>query len=376
MYRTSLARVARPAALFTALLVASCGGGAAAPTTGGLVVRMHDHPIDSADHVYVTIDGVEVVKTAGDGTDVRETVTSVPGQYDLLALRDGVEAVLGGGQFEPGTYHSIRLMVAKDSRQDVRNLPADQLKNYIVIEGVPHPLFVPSGCRRGIVLGRNFTIEAGVTTVLTLDFDVRQSIRTCGRHHRFYVLWPRIRVVPTVTPGGDSGFGDVSGHVSTADNTALPVGATVSAQQDGAEVASGAVDGNGDFAITGLPVGSYDLIVLAPGDTFDSETGVSVTDGATSANHDFSVTNAENGVGTGTIMGTATSSVAQDSVTVRLHWHGFLVATVSADTDTGAYQFDPMPNGEDYTVTATDGTTTSSLDVVALSGFFQADFSL
>ena len=197
MIPTAFARVSRPLSIAAALLLVACGGGGStglgggvAPSTGSLVVRMHDHPIESADHVYVTIESVGVFKTV-DGQEVHETVTSVPGQYDLLDLQHGVEAVLGGGEFAPGDYHSIRLFVARDSKHDIKTLPADQLKNYIVVEGVPYPLLVPSGEQTGIKLGKNFTIAAGVTTVLTLDFDVRKSIHACGRNH-VYRLKPRI----------------------------------------------------------------------------------------------------------------------------------------------------------------------------------------
>src|SRR5438093_168249 len=90
----------RPAVLVTALLLAACGGAGSlsGPATGALEVRMRDHPIEGAEHVYVTIESVEVLRVVA-GEEVRETVASVPGQYDLLELQNGVEAVLGGGEF-------------------------------------------------------------------------------------------------------------------------------------------------------------------------------------------------------------------------------------------------------------------------------------
>src|SRR5206468_1465783 len=98
----------------------------------------------NAEHVYVTIESVEVFKTV-DGAEVHETVTSVPGQYDLLELQHGVEAVIGGASFEPGDYKSIRLIVARDTKHDIKHKPADELKNYIVVDGTAYPLVVPSG---------------------------------------------------------------------------------------------------------------------------------------------------------------------------------------------------------------------------------------
>ena len=226
---STLSRCVRPVGLLASLAPAACGGGGAGapagggviPTTGSLVVRMHDHPIEAADHVYVTIERVDVIREV-EGEDVHETVTSVPGQYDLLELQHGVEAVLGGGEFAPGAYHAIRLIVANDSKHDRKALPADRLKNYIVVDGTPYPLEVPSGEHTGIKLGRHFTIAAGATTVLTLDFDVRKSITKCGRKH-VYRLKPRIRVVPVETPGATGLFG----ALSTTDGTGLPSGTPV-----------------------------------------------------------------------------------------------------------------------------------------------------
>jgi hypothetical protein len=345
---TTFARVSRPVSVAAALLLVACGGGGSTGSTGStgsLVVRMHDHPIEAAEHVYVTIESVEVFKTV-DGQEVHETVTSVPGQYDLLELQHGVEAVLGGGEFAPGDYHSIRLIVARDSKHDIRTLPADQLKNYIVVEGVPYPLLIPSGEQTGIKLGKNFTIAAGVTTVLTLDFDVRKSIHSCGHNH-VYRLKPRIKVVPTESDAGATGL---SGSITTTDGTGLPSGTVVSAQQNGAEVASATADGTGAYALTGLADGTYDLVVIAPGYGYQSETGVSVAGGNATGSHDFAVAP----VSAGAVYGTATPD--SDDVTVHLVWNGFVVATVGADPTTGDYVIDNVPPG-DYSVDGVDGST-------------------
>ena len=364
MHSTPASHVRRIVGLTAFALLAACGGGGAAglggssATTGGLVVRMHDTPIKTADHVYVTIESVEVFRTT-DGVDVHESVASVPGQYDLLELQHGVEAVLGSGQFVPGLYHSIRLLVSRDSKHDMKTLPADQLKNYIVVEGTPYPLLVPSGEQTGIKLGKNFTITAGVTTVLTLDFDVRKSVHSCGHHH-VYRLKPRIKVVPTEVDGGD--VSGLAGMISTTDGTGIPSGTTVSAQQNGVEVASVDPDGYGAYVFTGLADGNYDLVVIAPGYAYASETAVSVTGGDAASAHDFAVAPAS----TGTIYGKVTPT--SDDVTVRLLWNGFVVDTVGADPTTGDYVITDVPAG-DYTVDATDASTSSSASsAVTVSG--------
>jgi hypothetical protein len=132
-------------------LLAACGGsgGGGGGSTGTLQVRMQDTPVDEADAVFVTVARVEVFR-AGEGGEVRETLVSTPAQYDLLLLQNGVSAVLGTGDFPAGDYTSIRLVIAPDSRDAIETLPADELNNYIVIDGVAHPLIVPSGAQTGI----------------------------------------------------------------------------------------------------------------------------------------------------------------------------------------------------------------------------------
>lgn len=362
MSRTGL-RAARVAAWCAAGWLAACGGGGAggggaatAPTTGRLEVRMHDRPTEGVEHVYVTIERVEVLREV-DGAEVRSTVASQPGQYDLLELQHGVEAVLGQGQFEPGLYRWIRLVVARDSKRDIAQKPADALKNYVVVAGVPYPLVVPSGEQTGIKLGHEFTIEAGGTTVLTLDFDVRQSVHRCGRKH-VYRLKPRIRVVPTSTGGADDG---VAGSVTTTDGSGLPSGTWVSAQQAGVEVASATVDATGGYRVVGLADGTYDLVAIAPGYAYGKELGVVVSGGAAAGNHDFALAPTP----TGAVYGVVTP--AGENLTVRLYSEGLLVATVGGDPSTGEYVFDAVPPGE-YTVVATDGVSSASGSVTAEAG--------
>lgn len=379
---------------FAFAALTACGGGgaggsgAAIPTTGRVEVRMHDAPTEDVEHVYVTIervevrrevDGTESEETVGtarndrpgpggggdddegeggrgrkrgdddgdDDNDVVETITSVPGQYDLLELQHGVEAVLGGGAFEPGRYHSIRLIVARDSKQDRETLPAEALKNYVVVAGEAYPLMVPSGEQTGIKLGHDFTIEAGVTTVLTLDFDVRRSVHRCGKGH-VYRLKPRLRVVPTVVDAD----GGVAGTVTTTDFSGLPSGTVVSAQQNGVEVASVAVDSVGGYVLA-LADGTYDLVAIAPGYAYASSLGVVVSGGAASGAVDFAIAPAS----VGSIYGTV--SPAGDNVTVRLLWNGLVVASVGADPVTGEYLLDSVP-ADGYTVEASNGSSTSS----------------
>lgn len=344
-------------ALFALLLasLAACGGGGGvgggAPSRlGTLEVRIQDTPVDRAEHVFVTVDRVEVFRTEG-GEEFRETLVDAPAQYDLLVLQHGVTAVLGTGQFPAGDYTSIRLIVGADSKQDIQSLPADQLKNYLVIDGSAYPLIVPSGAQTGLKFNHSFTLSADAITVLTFDFDVRRSVHQRGRQQVFN-LRPTLRLIDTVVSGS------ISGTVATSDASPLPAGAVVSAQQAGVEVASAMPDPTtGAYRIGPVLAGTYDLIVIAPGFDFQTEAGVVVTAQQETTGHDFTLTAAS---GLGDVEGTVTfSETLPEHVTIQLRWSGFLVASTAIDVDTGDYAFVGVPVGT-YDVAATDGTATDA----------------
>jgi hypothetical protein len=310
---------------------------------------MQDTPVDEAENVFVTIDRVEVMRPGTSG-EVTEVLVSTPAQYDLLALQNGVSAVLGTGQFPVGDYTSIRLIVGTDSSADLATLPADLLKNYIVVDGTAYPLVVPSGAQTGIKLNHAFTLTASEITVLTFDFDVRQSVHRRGNQGIFN-LRPTLRLVDTVVSG------TISGVVGTSDASPLPAGTVVSAQVAGVEAASAVVDTTtGAYLLGPLLGGTYDLVAFAPGYGFVSETGVLVTAQQDASGHDFTVTATAVGDVSGTVAFTTT---VPSAVTVRLEWSGFVVATTAIDPTTGAYAFVGVPVA-DYTVRAGDGTSSAS----------------
>lgn len=348
MLASSWSRFLGLGALF---VLAACGGGSAGTGdgTGTLTVKMHDTPVDGAENVFVTVARVEVFRTEG-GAEIRETLVDTPAQYDLLELQNGVEAVLGTEELPVGEYHSIRLIVAADSKQDIQTLPPESLNNYIVIDGTAYPLIVPSGAQTGIKMNHRFTLKEDEITTLTFDFDVRKSVHQRG-HQGIFNLRPTLRLVDTVVSG------TISGNVVTDDASPLPAGTVVSAQQGGAEVASATVDvTSGDYRIGPLVAGTYDLVVIAPGYGFASETGVVVTPQEDSAGHDVTLAASAVGDLDGTV---AVTDTVPEDVTVELVWNGFVVATTGIDPVTGAYGFTGVPVG-DYTVVAGDGTSTTS----------------
>jgi hypothetical protein len=361
-----LSLLAVPFAALAAAVLPGCGGGGG----GGpahLAVTMHDTPVDEAEAVWVTIDRVDVMRDDA-GTEVTETLVSTPAQYDLLVLQNGVEAVLGGGSFPAGDYTSIRLIVGTNTEEEAETLPADQLKNYIVIDGVAHPMVVPSGAQTGIKLNHEWTMAAGGSVVLTLDFDVRKSVTQRG-HQDLYNLRPTIKL--TAAPGLVTG-GSVSGTVTNADASPLAVGTVVSAQKAGVEMGHANPDAlTGTYTIAGLATDTYDLIVSSPGHAFATEAGVAVTDGADSPGHDFVLDASDVGELMGFVDPVPTTAV------MTVLWNGFLVGTASADPATGAYSFPGLPAGF-YTIrgTTVNGTVEVTDNEVSGGGVTEVDFTV
>jgi len=89
---------------------------------------------------------------------------------------------------------------------------------------------------------------------LVLDFDACKSIVKAGNSGQ-YILKPVVSVHQRLVAA-------IQGFVSTA---LVQSNTTVSAQQNGATVRSTAPDSTGRFVLYPVPVGVYDLVIMAPG---------------------------------------------------------------------------------------------------------------
>ena len=153
--------------------LAACGGGEATPAPpeeptklpapqtpadlGTLEIRVTDQPTEGATSILVTVRNIEV-KVSGDGGDAGwRTVIAEARQFDLVKVR-GIEKILGSATLEPGRYQQIRLEVAEA---------------VLTIRGNERAAAVPSEKLR---LVGGFDVTAGVTTILSLDFDADRSI--------------------------------------------------------------------------------------------------------------------------------------------------------------------------------------------------------
>lgn len=178
-------RILLPAfALAGLALLAGCSDDNGGPAGGTLRINLVDAPA-AYDAVYVQVDSVQVHAAGSDSTGGWITVSSQPGTYDLLTLRNGLSALLVDRQLPAGDYTQIRLRLGSG--------------NSVVVAGESFPLTVPSGLRTGIKLNHPFTIAAGALYEITLDFDAARSIHRTGGG--MYMLRPVIGTMAHMVSG-------------------------------------------------------------------------------------------------------------------------------------------------------------------------------
>ena len=211
-----------------------------------LSIRMTDAPGDY-DAVFIDVQGIEIQleadddldATDDDGTEGSEWVTVEDvntGIYDLLELTCGVSQLLADTEVEAGYVGQMRLILGPD--------------NTVVVDGETKALNTPSAQQSGLKLQLNQRLEGGENYAFLLDFDVEQSIVETGNGG--YNLKPVIRLSAEANAGMVVGTTVVPAALNS-DVQSLVVltgnGITVSAY----------TNNDGDFALNGVPAGTYDV---------------------------------------------------------------------------------------------------------------------
>lgn len=147
---------------------------ASAPA-GNLAMYLTDLPVNM-EKVLVAISAIDVHETGG----ASFTVFSGERQYDLLLLKDN-PVLLFDTPIEEGKYTQISMQVS-----------AGQIQ----VAGVLYPLTVPSS---EVKINCNFSVAAGGSTQVTLDFDAENSLQVNSNpENNNYILRPVI-VVKNIT---------------------------------------------------------------------------------------------------------------------------------------------------------------------------------
>lgn len=172
---------------------------------------------------------------------------------NLLEWNNGNSIILGEAELPAGHYTQIRLMI---------------LQAEVVLDGQVYPLTIPSSLQTGLKLGPEFTLNAGSTYELVIDFDVARSIVVIGPKHNptSYKLKPYLRCVPRALTGS------ISATVTNPEH--LPV---AYALQNADTIASTRVNTTtGFFQLSFLPEGIYTVSVRDTNDQSYSQDDVQV----------------------------------------------------------------------------------------------------
>ncbi len=208
-------------------------------TMGTMKVMMIDSPADYS-AVNIVIDSVQAHITSSDSASGWFTLNNKQATYNLLQLVNGANAVIGEANLQAGTYSQIRLFIGEGSN--------------LVMNGQTYSLTIPSGFQTGIKLNVDANVQAGVTYLLTLDFDANRSIVSTGSLLNLqFKLKPVIRVVTTGTTG------IISGAVSP-DSVSSNVWAV-----SGSDTVSTSTDASGGFKLQYLQSNTYS-VTIAPQD--------------------------------------------------------------------------------------------------------------
>ncbi len=222
---------------------------------GRIEVRVTDAPGD-VQEILVTVSEVKVHKASTDEEDgVWRTLGIDEDTFSLLEL-EGLELTLATEEVAAGKYTQLRMTI---------------FEVWVTLEGEnPVEATIPSGELKFV---RPFDLEAGGTIALVVDFDAAESVVVTGNGK--VIFKP---VVKLLIEHGEP-VGTIAGTVTDSETEDQIEGATV--EVEGTSL-SATTDGNGEYEIDDVPVGTYTVTASAEGYDSDSQENVEVSAGDTS----------------------------------------------------------------------------------------------
>lgn len=252
-----------------------CGGGGGDDAGGGiggtgsplgtLRLSLTDAPACGYDAVNITVERIRVHQSDGaadhDG-GWHDIVMQPARRVDLLSLTNGVLLELGEVALPAGKYTQLRLVLAGN---DGAVPPANSV---VPAGGLETALDTPSAQQSGLKLKANIDVPPGKVVDFVLDFDACKSVVKRGNSGK-YNLKPVVTVIPRLSDAGQRVVGYVGWSIAST-------ATSVSVQANGMPVKATTPDANGMFVLSPVPVGSYTLVVSAPGRVTAVVTGVPV----------------------------------------------------------------------------------------------------
>ncbi len=278
--------------MMVALITISCGGNI--PTMQGLnrgtvLVSISDPPScmppnGNFMHVFITVRSVQAhtSATADDNSpgwqELAPQLASAPMQIDLFSKPDTtcVLAQLGSASLPVGSLQQVRLLLVSNSPAAGAAVPSPNACagngfNCVVLgDGTIHELVLSSQDNTGLkippgrVMGGPIQVAAGQSVDLNIDFNACASIVHEGNG--------TFRLKPTLTAGvvsvNSSGIGGQV--VDSVAKTPIAGNVIVALEQPDSMgidrvVMQAAADSQGNFRFCPLPMGTFDIVVVALG---------------------------------------------------------------------------------------------------------------
>src|SRR6266567_7514046 len=277
--------------MMVALITISCGGNI--PTMQGLnrgtvLVSISDPPScmppnGNFMHVFITVRSVQAhtSATADDNTagwqELAPQLASAPMQIDLFSKPDTrcVLAQLGSASLPVGNLQQIRLLLLSNNPAAGAAVPSPNACaghgfNCVVDSNGIHELVLSSEAETGLkippgqIMGGPIQVSAGQSVDLNIDFNACASIVQEGNG--------TFRLKPTLTAGvvsaNTSGIGgQVVDSVTKKPISGNVIVALEQPDKTGVDriVMQATVDPQGNFRFCPLPMGTFDIVVVALG---------------------------------------------------------------------------------------------------------------
>jgi hypothetical protein len=233
-----------------ALLFTGCGGrdhgstSADGSANGSVSVTLVDGPTTAYKAINLNVQSVQIHQSGTSDDSGWITVASPNKTIDLLTLQGGVvEALASNHTIGVGTYQMLRLVLGSGN-------------TLILADGTSVPLTVPSGMQSGIKIPLTFTVQAGTTADVWIDFDGAHSIHVVETGSASYILRPVVHGFMQVATGSVSG--------TLTGPAGLPLA--------GAEVMAQSIDAAGEVTLLRTAItsatGTYTLNLLPINQTF------------------------------------------------------------------------------------------------------------
>lgn len=239
------------------LAALACGGGggtatATRSTTGTINVALTDGPAPGYQEINLNIQSVQIHTSSNPGESGWITLSEPKKTYDLLKLRNGLAETLAAGKtLDPGQYQQLRLVLGATG--NTLKLADNSTVN----------LEVPSAQQTGIKMPLSFTVAAGTTADIWIDFDGAHSIQLVGNSGPAarYLLRPVVKAYDKVATGGVTGTLKAG---TTLLANALVLAESVDAIGNVTVLRTTTTNASGAFTLGLLPIGQPFYLVSQP----------------------------------------------------------------------------------------------------------------